>query len=161
MTPFHEIKQVPGIRAIGMRGDMSLWGVDTAFTRLYEKAMEGRLMFRQPALGIRRGGGGVRVPDAFHSDYEVFFPLNADPEEQIPGTEVVEIPGARVASFFHRGPYEWIQCTYEKVLEWLRENSYEAAGETRELFLVAPEPHAGGSQDDMLTEIQVPIREAA
>jgi hypothetical protein len=26
---------------------------------------------------------------------------------------------------------------------------------------VAPEPHSGGSQDDMLTEIQVPIRSAA
>ena len=39
MTPFHEIKKVPRIKAIGMRGDMSLWDVDTAFNRLYEKAM--------------------------------------------------------------------------------------------------------------------------
>ncbi|MBP2676225.1 MAG: Transcriptional regulator, MerR family [Deltaproteobacteria bacterium] len=161
MTPFHEIKRVPGIRAIGMRADMSLWDVDTAFTRLYEKAMEGRLMFREPALGIRKGGAGVLIPDAFHSDYQVLFPLNADPEALVPGTEIVEVPEARVASFFHRGPYEWIQCTYEMVLDWLRENLYEAAGETREVFFVAPEPHAGGSQDDMLTEIQVPIREAA
>lgn len=159
MTPFHEIKIVPRIRAIGMRGEMSLWDVDTAFSRLYDKAMEGRLKFREPALGLRRGA--LRVPDKFHSDYEVLFPLNEEPEELLPGTEIVEIPEARVASFFHRGPYEWIQCTYEKVLDWLRENSVEAAGEPREVFFVAPEPHAGGSQDDMLTEIQVPIREAA
>ncbi|RJP24988.1 MAG: GyrI-like domain-containing protein [Deltaproteobacteria bacterium] len=159
MTPFHEIKTVPRIRAIGLRGDLSLWSVDTAFTRLYDKAMEGRLMFRQPALGLR--GGAVRIPDAFHSEYRVLFPLNQDPEREIPGAEIVELPEAEVASFFHRGPYEWIQCTYEKVLDWLRENRYEAAGETRELFFVAPEPHSGGSQDDMLTEIQVPIRAAA
>jgi hypothetical protein len=44
------------------------------------------------------------------------------------------------------------------VLDWLRENRYEEAGETREVFFVAPEPHSGGTQDDMLTEIQVPIR---
>ncbi len=156
MSPFHGIKEVPRIRAIGMRGDVSLWNLDTAITRLYEKAMEGKLLFREPAIGIRKGG--VRVPDAFHSDYRLLFPLNRDPEGPLPGTEIVDIPGARVASFFHRGPYEGIQRTYEKVLDWLRENSCEAAGEARELFFVAPGPHSGGSQDDMLTEIQVPIR---
>jgi effector-binding domain-containing protein len=46
------------------------------------------------------------------------------------------------------------------VLDWLRENRYEAAGNTREAFFVAPEPHSGGTQDDMLTEIQIPIRPA-
>jgi len=159
MTPFHEIKKVPRIKAIGMRGDISLWEVDTAITRLYEKAMEGRLMFRQPALGVRHGE--VRIPDAFRSEYHVLFPLNRDPEGEVPGTEVVELPEVEVASFMHRGPYEWIQCTYEKVLDWLRENRYEVAGEAREVFFVAPEPHSGGSQDDMVTEIQVPIRSAA
>jgi effector-binding domain-containing protein len=159
MTPFQEIKTVPRIRAIGMGGDMSLWDVDTAFSRLYDKAMEGRLMFRQPALGLRHGG--LRVPDAFRSDYHVLFPLNSDPEGEVPGTEILELPEAEVASFIHRGPYEWIQCTYEKVLDWLRESRYEVAGEAREVFFVAPEPHSGGSQDDMLTEIQVPIRSEA
>ena len=159
MTPFHEIKKVSRIKAIGMRGDMSLWDVDTAFTRLYEKAMESRLMFRQPALGVRHGEIGI--PDTFRSEYRVLFPLNQDPEREVPGTEIFELPEAEVASFFHRGPYEWIQCTYEMVLDWLRENRYEVAGETREVFFVAPEPHSGGSQDDMLTEIQVPIRSAA
>ena len=159
MTPFHEIKKVPRVRAIGMGGDMSLWDVDTAFTRLYDKAMEGRLMFRQPALGVRHGD--LRIPDPFRSEYHVLFPLNQDPERGVPGTEIVELPEAEVASFIHRGPYAWIQCTYEMVLDWLRENRYEAAGEAREIFFVAPEPHSGGSQDDMLTEIQVPVRSAA
>ncbi|GAB4239266.1 MAG: hypothetical protein OHK0028_17050 [Deltaproteobacteria bacterium] len=159
MTPFHEIKSVPPVRAIGMRGEWSLWDVDTAFGRLYDKAMEGRLMFRQPGLGVRHGR--IRIPDAFASEYHVLFPLNEDPAAEVPGAEIVDLPAAEVASFVHRGPYEWIQCTYEKVLDWLRENRYEAAGEVREVFFVAPEPHAGGSQDDMLTEIQVPIRAAA
>ncbi len=159
MTPFQEIKVVPPVKAVGMRGDMSLWDVDTAFGRLYDKAMEWRLMFREPALGIRHGE--VRIPDAFRFEYHVLFPLNEDPGLPLPGAEVVELPGAEVASFVHRGPYEWIQCTYEKVLDWLRENGYEPAGEVREVFFVAPEPHSGGSQDDMLTEIQVPIRTAA
>ena len=49
----------------------------------------------------------------------------------------------------------------EKVLDWFRENRYEVAGAPREVFFVAPEPHGGGTQDDMLTEIQVPIRKAS
>ncbi len=60
MTPFHEIKTVPPVKAIGMRGDLSLWGIDTAFGRLYDKAMEGRLMFRQPALGVDEEAAGQR-----------------------------------------------------------------------------------------------------
>ncbi len=159
MTPFHEIRTVPRVKAIGMQGEMSLWDVDTALTRLYEKAMEGRVMFREPALGVRPGA--MRIPDAFHSRYRVLFPLTQDPQREPPGLEIVELPEAQVAVFVHRGPYEWIQCTYEKVLDWFRESGYEVAGETREVFFVAPEPHSGGSQDDMLTEIQVPIRSAA
>ena len=159
MTPFQEIKTVPPVKAIAMRGDMSLWDVDTALGRLYDKAMEGRLMFREPAIGVR--DGEVRIPDAFRSRYVVLFPLNENPGVEIPGAEIVDLPGAEVASFVHRGPYEWIQCTYELVVDWLRENRYEAAGAAREVFIVAPEPHSGGTQDDMLTEIQVPIRPAA
>jgi effector-binding domain-containing protein len=121
--------------------------------------MEHKLMFREPALGIRREGLGM--PDAFHADYVVLFPLEGEQEANVPGAEIMELPGQEVASFYHRGPYDWIACTYEKVLEWLRENRYVVAGEPREVFFVAPEPHAGGTQDDMLTEIQVPVRKAA
>lgn len=156
MTPFQEIKKVPAMKAVGVRFDASVWNVDTAFSRLYDRAMKDKLMFKQPGLGIRHEGIGV--PDPFHSDYEVLFPLTEDAGEPIPGMNVVALPEQEVASFAHRGPYDWIMCTYEKVLDWLRENRYEVAGETREVFLVAPEPHAGGTQDDMLTEIQVPVR---
>ncbi len=157
MTPFHEIKTVPAMKVVTWRGDVSLWGIDTAFSRLYDRAVEHKLLFRQPALGIRHDGIGI--PEAFHADYEIMFPLAADPSGAVPGTDVRELPEQVVASFVHRGPYHWIGCTYEKVLDWLGENRYEVAGEPREVFFVAPEPHSGGTQDDMLTEIQVPIRE--
>lgn len=156
MSPFQEIKSVLRVRAIGMRGDVSLWNINTIFFRLYEESMRGKLLFRQPSLGLR--GGEVRVPDAFHSEYTAMFPLTEDPPALPPGTEIVELPETMVASFFHRGDYEEIGGTYEKVLDWLRENPFRASGDVRELFLVAREPYGGGSQDDMLTEIQVPIK---
>jgi len=156
MNPFHEIKIVPAMKVIASRGDVSMWGIDTAFSRLYDRVVERKILFRQPAVGIRHGG--LRVPGPFHADYEVMFPLAVDPAAEIPGADVKELPEQQVASFVHRGPYHWIPCTYEKVLDWLRENQYEVAGEPREVFFVAPEPHSGGTQDDMLTEIQVPIR---
>ncbi len=159
MTPFHEMRTVPAMRVIGWRGDVSLWGVDTAFSRLYDAALREKMVFREPAIGIRHGGLGP--PDPFHSDYEVLFPLVDGFPDSGETLRAREIPGADVAVFVHRGPYEWIACTYEKVLDWLRENRYVEAGAPREVFFVAPEPHGGGSQDDMLTEIQVPIRKAA
>lgn len=156
MTPFHEIKRIEPRRAIGMRARLSLWDIDTAFSRLYDRALESKLMFAQPAVGIRHGA--LSVPEPFDSDYEVLFPLLDVQAAPVPGAEIREIPGGLVASFFHRGPYDWIPCTYEKVLDWFRENRYEVAGEPVEVFFVAPDPHSGGTQDDMLTEIQVPVR---
>ena len=159
MTPFHEIKTVPAVRAIGISRETSLWDVDTALSALYDKALDHKLRFSEPALAIRRGTPGV--PDPFHERLTVLFPLTGEPGEPIPGTEIVELPEAEVASFVHRGPYQWIPCTYEQVRDWLRKNGLEAAGEFREVFFVAPDPHSGGTQDDMLTEIQVPLKAAA
>lgn len=159
MTPFQEIKKVPALRAVGWRGDLSLWNLDTAFSRLYDRSLERKMMFREPAVGIRHDGLGV--PDEFHADYEILFPLADDPHGSVPASELRVLPEEEVASFIHRGPYQWIRCTYEKVLDWLGENRYEVAGSPREVFFVAPEPHGGGTQDDFLTEIQVPVRKAA
>lgn len=156
MNPFQEMKKIPPMKAVSWRGEVSLWNVDTAFSRLYDQAMERRLMFRQPAVGLRHDG--MTIPEMFRADYEILFPLAEGPEGALPGMAIRELPEEEVASFIHRGPYEWIQCTYEKVLDWLRENRYEVAGVPREVFFVAPEPHSGGTQDDMLTEIQVPVR---
>ena len=120
--------------------------------------MRRKILFREPALGIRKGE--LRVPDAFHSDYIGPVPAGGGSAGAAAGIgDRRDLRRSRVASFFHRGDYEGIQRTYEKVLDWLRENPYEAAGDVRELFLVAPEPHGAGSQDDNLTEIQVPIIE--
>jgi hypothetical protein len=104
MTPFHEIKKVPAMKVAAWRGDVSMWGIDTAFSRLYDRAMEQKLLFRQPAVGIRHGG--VRVPEPFHADYEIMFPLTADPGREVPGIDVKDLPGQEVASFVHRGPYQ-------------------------------------------------------
>ena len=159
MNPFQELKKVPPMKGVAWRGEVSLWNIDTAVSRLYDRAMESRLMFRQPAVGLRHDG--VEIPAMFRSDYEILFPLPETAGETQPGVEVRELPEEEVASFIHRGPYEWIPCTYEKVLDWLRENRYEVAGVPREVFFVAPEPHSGGTQDDMITEIQVPVQKAA
>lgn len=159
MNPFQEMKKVPPMRGVAWRGEVSLWNIDTALSRFYDRAMENKLMFRQPAVGLRHDGAGI--PGMFRSDYEILFPLPEGADGAPPGVEIRDLPEEEVASFIHRGPYEWIRCTYEKVLDWLRENRYEVAGKPREVFFVAPEPHSGGTQDDMLTEIQVPVQKAA
>ena len=73
MNPFQEIKKVPPMRGVAWRGEVSLWNVDTAFSRLYDRAVESKLMFRQPAVGLRHDGVGI--PERFRSDYEILFPV--------------------------------------------------------------------------------------
>jgi hypothetical protein len=43
-----------------------------------------------------------------------------------------------VDTAFFRRPSGWSGCSRKKVLDWLRENRYEIAGEPRDAFLMAP-----------------------
>jgi len=79
---------------------------------------------------------------------------------EIPGAGVVDLPGRRWRPSSIGAP----TSGFSAPMKWCRLAPGEpvrSRGEAREVFFVAPEPHSGGSQDDMLTEIQIPIRSAA
>ncbi len=159
MTPLRESRKSSAMRAIGWRADVSPWGVDTAFSRACDATPMTKANVDEPALGMRPGAPGM--PDPFRSDDEIAFPLIEAFTDAGEAAGPRERRCAGVAVFVHRGPYARISCTYEKVLDWLRQNRYEVAGAPREFFIVAPDPHARGTGDDMLTEIEVPIRKAS
>ncbi len=160
MTPLRGSRKFAAMRAIGWRADASPWGVDTAFSRPCGVVPKRMAPIDEPARGMRPGT--FPLPDPFRSDHEILIPLIEGFADAGEAAGACERPGgADVAVFVHRGPYARISGTYEKVLDWLRENRYEVAGAPREFFVVAPDPHAGGTGDDMLTEIEVPIRKAS
>lgn len=60
------------------------------------------------------------------------------------------------ACIYHKGPYEKLGLTYGKLIDWLKENNYEADGFFRESYI-----DGCWNKDDpneWLTEIQVPIK---
>ncbi len=159
MAPLRRSEKITAMRAIAWRADVSPWGVDTAFSRSCDAVLKSEAPRNAPPAGNRDGALGL--PDPFRSDREVLFPVVEAFAEAGEPAGLREPRGAEVVVFVHRGPYGQIARTYEKVLDWLRENRYEVAGAPREFVIVAPEPHGERTREGMLTEIEVPIREAS
>ena len=66
------------------------------------------------------------------------------------------MPKLRVASVFHKGSYNTLAASYEKVLKYVEENGYEIAGAIRESYIDGVWNKE--DESEWLTEIQVPIR---
>ena len=57
---------------------------------------------------------------------------------------------------FHKGSYRTFSASYEAALRYVEENGYEIAGEIRERYIDGVWNR--DSEDDWLSEIQVPVR---
>jgi DNA-binding transcriptional MerR regulator len=73
------------------------------------------------------------------------------------GISVRELPGGRVVSLIHRGPYEELGRSYARVLKAAKDRGYELVLPTREVYLKGPGMIFRGNPKKYLTEIQLPI----
>jgi len=69
------------------------------------------------------------------------------------GFEFRELPGGRVVTTIHRGPYEAMEPAYQAMTEWMGEHDYECAGAPREIYLTDPST----APDDIETAIEWPV----
>jgi DNA-binding transcriptional MerR regulator/predicted transcriptional regulator YdeE len=72
------------------------------------------------------------------------------------GVVFKEMPAVTVASVYHRGPYEKLGAAYAALSAWIGANGYAPAGEPRESYIDGIWNKE--SQDDWLTEVQLPVR---
>jgi effector-binding domain-containing protein len=72
---------------------------------------------------------------------------NADIEVAVPvfgkveGTDEIkcyELPGGKMAKIIHKGPYQELGFTYEKLLAWLEQSKKRLVGRAREVYLNDP-----------------------
>lgn len=71
-------------------------------------------------------------------DMECGFPVSGsvDLEGQIKNNK---LPGGKVATALHIGPYENLAEAYQEVLSWINEQGYQASGKSWESYLTGPD----------------------
>ena len=89
------------------------------------------------------------------ADFEACFPVRK--AKAVDGIAVRELPAARCVTLVHRGPYDELGRSYEKVLSYIKSRHLEVEMPTREVYLKGPGMIFRGSPKNYLTEIQIPI----
>ncbi len=70
---------------------------------------------------------------------------------------IKDVPALRVVSKRDKGSYDTLILTYKDIYEYMIKNKMEFAGPGRELYLSDP---CKTAPEELLTEIQLPIRES-
>ncbi|MEZ6193683.1 MAG: MerR family transcriptional regulator [Phycisphaerales bacterium] len=96
--------------------------------------------------------GEYREVDA---DFEPAFPVRKRVE--VEGVDIRELPVIRCVSLIHRGPYDTLGRSYERILTYARDKGYEATLPSREVYLKGPGMIFKGNPKKYLTEIQLPV----
>ncbi len=150
-----EVKKVKMIRVLSMRTKGTY--AKTIGTLIYTML---NYVKRHPNNELIRISG----PSIFIAHDEEYKEQDADIEVCIPITGKVKpsndikikyLPEIHVISVLHKGPYQKVGFAYEKILKYLNNQNLIAAGPSRELYLKTPEQI--DSEDELLTEIQLPI----
>jgi len=92
--------------------------------------------------------------DMQNLDVEIGFPVS----RKLPGKgdiQVGEIPGGKVATCLHVGPYSEIEPAYTALSEWTIENGHEVTGVAYEVYLNDPEETP---PEELQTQIVFPLR---
>ena len=94
--------------------------------------------------------------DMQNLDVEIGFPVS----KKLSGKgdiKASEIPGGKVATCLHVGPYSAIAPAYNALSQWIKDNGYEATGVTYEMYLNDP---AQTPPEELQTQILFPLKTA-
>lgn len=78
-------------------------------------------------------------------------------EKAIKGLDVRTIKGGKCISLIHKGPYEDLMCSYEKIMKYAKENNIQWELPIRETYHKGPGMIFRGNPKKYLTEIQLMI----
>lgn len=90
------------------------------------------------------------------NDIECAIPISGQITVADPEMEVKTFPACKVLSFIHKGSYQKLHEAYAFLLKFMQENNLEISGPNRELYFNDP---SEVSEEDLKTEIQIPIKE--
>ena len=94
------------------------------------------------------------------ADFEACFPVReAAAAKQAAGISLRELPGGPCVSLLHKGPYEELSRSYEKILRYVKDKRYEVVMPTREVYVKGPGMIFKGNPKKYLTEIQMLVQQ--
>ena len=89
------------------------------------------------------------------ANYEVAMPVRGGASHD--EFEVRELPACTCLSLVHKGPYDSLSRSYEKLVAHAKASGVTIERPTREVYLKGPGMIFRGNPDNYLTEIQMPI----
>lgn len=97
----------------------------------------------------------ILYPESCEDEYEIVICMPVVPGAAGgEGVELEEIPGGRVATTTHVGPYRAVGQAYTALQKWMTDNGCRPAGPPREIYLNDP---AVVPESELLTEVDWPI----
>jgi effector-binding domain-containing protein len=146
-----QTQMVLGMRRRGRYGEISEM-IPKIFQVAQEKGIEivGRPVF---VCHEQSAEESMKADREGNADVEVAVPVAGEAE----GTDEVkfyELPGGQMAKIVHKGPYDALGPTYEKLYKWLSEQGKGVTGPTREIYVSDPR---STPPEELITEIYAPI----
>lgn len=68
------------------------------------------------------------------------------------------MPGGKCVSLIHKGPWDKLGDSYERIMSYIKEKGYETVIPSREIYLKGPGIILKGNPKNYLTEIQILIK---
>ncbi len=91
------------------------------------------------------------------ADIETCFPVTKG--KDVNGISIRELPGGRCVSLIHKGPYDTLSRSYEKIMAYTKEKGYKSKLPSREVYVKGPGMIFKGKTDNYLTELQILIED--
>jgi DNA-binding transcriptional MerR regulator/effector-binding domain-containing protein len=89
------------------------------------------------------------------ADFEACTPVRQS--KDVDGVACRELPGGRCVSLVHKGPYDQLGRSYERILKYVKDHGYTVATPTREVYIKGPGMIFRGNPKNYLTEIEMLI----
>ncbi len=91
------------------------------------------------------------------ADFEACMPIRK--EKKAKEVSVREIPGGRAFTLLHRGPYDNINLSYDKLMTHVKAQGLTIKRPSREVYIKGPGMIFKGNPSKYLTEIQMLVEE--
>lgn len=87
------------------------------------------------------------------ADFEACFPVRKGNEND--GISIRTLEGGHCLSVIHRGPYDEVGRSYERIFQYARQNNFQVEAPCREIYIKGPGIIFQGNPENYVTELQM------